>query len=112
MMRAAVHDAMADRVEARQLQALELVEQRVDGNLRACEHAIGFGEQAAVCVVDADLAAARTDSICGTFGDEGFRAAGDRVQRELARRRSDIDAEDSVATRQADSSDLASFGLL
>src|ERR1700722_11443473 len=112
MMRAAVHDAMADGVEARQLQALEFVEQRVDGNLRTREHAIGFGEHAAVGVVDANLTAARTDSICCTFSDERFDAAGNRVQRELARRRSDIDAEYGVTRRQADSSDLARFGLL
>ena len=37
MMRTAVDDSMPDGVEARQLQALELVEQRIDGGLRARE---------------------------------------------------------------------------
>src|SRR5271156_175313 len=92
---------MADGVDARQLQTIELVKQRVDGNLRTRELAIGFREQVAVGVVNPDFTAARTDSIRSAFSDDGFRAAGKRVQRKLARRRSDVDAEDGVTGGQA-----------
>ena len=84
MLGAAVDDSMAHGVEARQLQALELVEQRVDGNLRTCELAIRFGDRAAAGVADADFAAARANAIGSAFGHHRFGAAGDRVQRKLA----------------------------
>ena len=101
MIRSAVDDSMPDGVEMRQLQALELVEQRVDGDLRARELAIGLGEQVAVGVVNSDFAAARSDSIRSAFSHDRFGAAGKRVQRKLARRRTDIDAEDGVTGGQA-----------
>src|SRR5208282_5220591 len=113
MMRAAVDDSMPDGLEARQLQALEFVEQRIDGDLRAREFAVRFGERTAVGVADFDFTAARADSIRSAFGHNRFDAAGDRVQCELARRRADVDAEYYMTTRQAGFLvALARFGLL
>ena len=45
MMLPAMNDPMPDRVQVWQLQTLELVEQRIDRNLRTLKLAIGFGER-------------------------------------------------------------------
>jgi hypothetical protein len=79
-----MNDSMPDGVEARQLQALELVEQRVDGILRTSELTIRFSDRAAAGVADTYLAAARANAIRTAFGHDRFGAAGDRVQRKLA----------------------------
>ena len=69
--------------------------------LRTRKLAIGFGERAAVGVVDPDFSAARPDPVRRAFGHKRFDAAGNRVQRELARRRTDVDAQYDVTSRQA-----------
>src|ERR1700676_1935057 len=100
-MRAAVDDSMPDRVQMWQLQPLELVEQRIDRNLRTLKLTIGFGERAPVGVVDPDLAANRPNPVSSAFSNKRFDAAGNRVQRELARRRTDVDAQDDVTSLHA-----------
>jgi hypothetical protein len=84
MLCATMNDSMAHGVEARQLQALELIEQRVDGILRTSELAIRFGDRAAGAIANAHLAAARPNAIRTAFRYDRFSAAGDRVQRKLA----------------------------
>jgi hypothetical protein len=74
MMRAAVDDSVPDRVQARQLQTLELVEQRIEGNLRTLKLAIGFCERSAVGVVDPILSAAPSATIDSTLPETEYSA--------------------------------------